>query len=133
MNEQRAAANDRRLGLERSIPVAFRARGMGTAALVIAVDRRAVGGIDRRLEGAELGEQLLFASAILRKREAVIERRRADVVEVDAMPGLEIGKPPARVVGAANDQRDQREQRREAGTSNPAPERGHRQSLHALA
>ena len=98
VNEQRAAANDRRFGLEGSIPVAAGARGMRQAASMIAVDRRAVRGIDRRLEFAELRKQLLFAGQILRKGEVIVERRRADVVEADAMPWLEIGMPPACIV-----------------------------------
>ena len=40
------------------------------------------------------------------------------------MPRLEIGKPPARVAGAADDQREQHQSDGVDGTPGPAPERG---------
>src|SRR4029450_9082384 len=98
---------------------------MRTAPVVIAIDWRAVRGIDRGLEGADLGKQPLLTRSILSKCEGVVDRRRADIVEADAMPRFESRKPPAGIVCAADDHRDDHKNGRETGTSHPAPERGH--------
>ena len=104
---------------------------MRQAALMVAVDRRAIGGLDGRLEGADLGKQPLFSSPILRIREAGVEIGRVDVFKADAMPCLEFREPPAGLAGSADDHSRQRQDRREADSPHPAREPSHDESLRA--
>ena len=81
------------------------------------------------LEGMNLGEQLLLARLILRKREVIVELRRLDVIQLQTMPGLEIGEAPARVVGAADDQDNEHEHDKEDRPQQPARKPVHAKSL----
>ena len=69
-----------------------------------------------------ISEVLLHA---LRKCEPIVERRRSHLVEMDAVPGPEIGKTSTCVICAADNQRCQDQNHGVRGTSNPAPERRH--------
>ena len=93
---------------------------MRQAARVIAIDRRAIGGSIVDSNARDLGEELVLARRVLGEREILVQIRRAQIVEAETVPRLEIGMTPARVVRAADNQRDENEDDSEDGTKRPS-------------
>ena len=96
---------------------------------MVAIDRGAFARVDRRLEGTNLREELVFAGRVVGKREGVAQVPRGQIIEFELVPGLEVGMTDAGIVRAAEHEHDNREHEQEGETQPPAHEPGHGESL----